>query len=189
VSWTSTATLAQILSALDRSAPGSLALLRAATRLLRGASYAAFDGSLPELAGHGGIGAPYAHVTAPLRRLVDRFGAEVCLAVTAGEDLPDWLRAALPALPETMSASDAIAGKVDRACVDAAEVTVLAGRVGERFDAIVLRAPGHESPGEVLVVEPPVLARCTGTLEAGSRTTVRLTEADPIARRVSFASD
>jgi hypothetical protein len=102
--------------------------------------------------------------------------------------LPDWLRAALPALPDTMSASDAVAGKVDRACVDAAEVTVLAGRVGESFDAIVLRAPEEESPGEVLVVEPPVIARCTGTLEAGSRTTVRLTEADPVSRRVGFTA-
>jgi len=181
-------TLAKALSGLDRGAPGSLALLRAATRLLRGAGYAAFDGTLPEQTGHGGIGAPYAHVTAPLRRLVDRFGAEVCLAATAGTELPDWLRAALPALPDTMSASDAVAGKVDRACVDAAEVTVLAGRVGESFDAIVLRAPEEESPGEVLVVEPPVIARCTGTLEAGSRTTVRLTEADPVSRRVGFTA-
>lgn len=188
VTWPAGSTLAQTLSTLDRSAPGSLALLRAATRQLRGASYAAFDGSLPEQTGHGGIGAPYAHVTAPLRRLVDRFGTEVCLAVTAGQDLPPWLRGALPALPATMATSDALAGKVDRACIDAAEVTVLAGRVGERFDAIVLRAPERESPGEVLVVEPPVLARCIGTMEAGSRTTVRLTEADPVSRQVSFAA-
>ena len=29
---------------------------------------------------------PYAHVTAPLRRLVDRFGTEVCLALAAGQE-------------------------------------------------------------------------------------------------------
>jgi exoribonuclease R len=190
--WAPPVTLSQALSALDRSAPESLALLRAATRLLRGVGYAAFDGAAPQQTGHAGIGSPYAHVTAPLRRLVDRFGTEVCLAVTAGAELPGWLRTALPSLPEVMAASDAIANKVDRACVDAAEVAVLAGRVGERFDALVLRAPegdDEKEAGEVYVLDPPVLARCTGKLTAGARAGVRLTEADPVARRVSFHAD
>ena len=43
--------------------------------------------------------APYAHVTAPLRRLVDRFGTEVCLALAAGAEPAPELRAALPELP------------------------------------------------------------------------------------------
>ena len=77
--------------------PPALALRRAASTLLRGAGYAAFDraaGTAPPAdPGHGGIGAPYAHVTAPLRRLVDRFGTEVCLAVAAGAALPEWLTA------------------------------------------------------------------------------------------------
>ena len=80
--------------------------------------------------GHAGIGATYAHVTAPLRRLVDRFGREVCLAVTAGADVPEWLRAALPTLPETMAASDAVAGAVTRACVDRTEAALLAAGSG-----------------------------------------------------------
>ena len=77
-----------------------------------------------------GIGGPYAHVTAPLRRLVDRFGTELCLAVTAGAEVPEWLRAALPTLPETMAASDAVANAVTRACVDRTEAALLADRVG-----------------------------------------------------------
>lgn len=184
--WPATAKLSEVLSSLHRGTPEGLALLRAATRLLRGAGYHAFDGSVPERTGHAGIGAPYAHVTAPLRRLVDRFGTEVCLAVTAGREPPEWLRTALPELPAVMAASDALAGKVDRACVDAAEVAALAGRQGQEFDALVLRAPEGGDAGEVYVLDPPVLARCTGPLTAGARAKVRLTEADPATRRVSF---
>ncbi len=189
VDWPAGATAARVLSGLDRSAPEVLALLRAATRLLRGASYTAFDGAPPEQTGHGGIGAPYAHVTAPLRRLVDRFGTEVCLAVSAGEPLADWLRAALPTLPGAMAASDSVAAKVDRACIDAAEVAELTGRVGELFEAVVLRAGGDgDGAGEVFVIDPPVLGRCSGRLTAGARCRVRLVEADPQTRRVAFAA-
>ena len=80
-----------------------------APTLLRGASYAAFDGDLPETILHGAIGAPYAHVTAPLRRLSDRYATEVCLAVSAGEPVPQQIRDELAAMPDIMSASDSIA--------------------------------------------------------------------------------
>ena len=78
-------------------------------------------------------------MTAPLRRLVDRFGTELCLAVTAGAEVPEWLRAALPTLPEAMAASDAVASAVSRAGVDRTEAALLADRVGTLFDVVVLR--------------------------------------------------
>ena len=43
--------------------------------------------------GHGAVAAPYAHVTAPLRRLADRYAAEVCLSLTAAREVPEWVRA------------------------------------------------------------------------------------------------
>lgn len=182
--------VAEALAGLPADSPSALALRRAATVLLRGAGYFAFDRSAgteaPADPGHGGIGAPYAHVTAPLRRLADRFGTEVCLAVTAGGELPEWLRAALPALPDVMAESDALAGRVDRACVDRTEAALLNARVGEEFDAVVLRADGDA--GEVYVPDPPVLARCTGVLTAGAAVRVRLTEADPGSGRIEFAA-
>ncbi len=139
--------------------------------------------------GHGGIGAPYAHVTAPLRRLVDRFGTEVCLAVTAGEEVPGWVREALPALPGLMAASDSLAAKVDRACIDRTEATLLASRVGEEFDVVVLRPGGEgDGAGEVYLPEPPVLAKCSGRVTAGATVRVRLTEADPSTGRISFVA-
>jgi hypothetical protein len=71
---------------------------------------------------------------------VDRFGTEVCLALAAGEEPAAWLRAALPALPELMAASDSVASAVDRACVDRTEAALLAVRVGREFDVVVLRS-------------------------------------------------
>ena len=193
ISWPDDVTAAEVLAALPLDTPHALALRRAATTLLRGAGYAAFDeeaGTAPPAdPGHGGIGAPYAHVTAPLRRLVDRFGTEVCLAATAGRELPEPLRAALPNLPELMAASDAVAGKVSRACVDRTEASLLADRVGDELQVVVLRSsgPGGE-PGEVFLPQPPVLARCTGQLPAGETIRVRLTEADPAVGRIEFAA-
>ena len=193
VDWPDGATAAEVLAGLPLDTPHALALRRAATTLLRGAGYAAFDAAAgtapPADPGHGGIGAPYAHVTAPLRRLVDRFGTEICLAVSAGREAPGAMRAALPELPELMTASDAVAGKVGRACIDRTEAALLADRVGEHLDVMVLRPTGPEGePGEVFLPRPPVLARCTGRLRAGETIRVRLTEADPVLGRISFAA-
>jgi exoribonuclease R len=191
--WPDGASVAEVLAGLPADTPSALALRRAATILLRGSGYAAFDRAAgtppPDDPGHGGIGTPYSHVTAPLRRLIDRFGTEVCLAVTAGEELPRWLRTALPVLPDVMAESDALAGRVDRACVDRTEAALLSVRVGQEFDAVVLR-PGwvDGEAGEVYVPEPPVLARCTGSLTAGAVVRVRLTEANPATGRIEFSA-
>ena len=81
--------------------------------------------------------------------------------MTAGRELPEPLRAALPTLPELMAASDAVAGKVTRACVDRTEASLLADRVGDELDVVVLRPSGPDGePGEVYLPQPPVLARC-----------------------------
>ncbi|MCO1658365.1 RNB domain-containing ribonuclease [Pseudonocardia sp. S2-4] len=193
VAWPDGAHPAEVLAGLPPSGAVPLAVRRAATALLRGARYTAFDTAagvpVPEDPGHGGIGSTYAHVTAPLRRLVDRFGSELCLALAAGQEPPDWLRAALPALPEVMAASDALAGKVGRACVDRTEAGLLVGRIGERFEVVVLRAGGPEGePGEVFLADPPVVARCAGAPRAGRTALVRLTAADPGTGRIEFAA-
>lgn len=186
VSWPTGTTAAQVLAELDSSRPESLALYLHATRLLRGAGYTAFDGTPPEVSWHAGLGAPYAHVTAPLRRLVDRFCTEVCLAVSAGLDVADWVREALPQLPAVMSMSDRLAVGVQKACVNQVEAWVLAHRVGQLFDAVVLRSDGGNT-GEIFVPTPPVIAKCRGDgLTEGEWVRVRLAEADPARRRVLF---
>ncbi|NKE60213.1 RNB domain-containing ribonuclease [Lentzea sp. PSKA42] len=185
VPWPADVSPGAFLAGLDASRPDALALFTDATRLLRGAGYSAFSGSVPEAVTHAGVAAPYTHVTAPLRRLVDRFATEVCLAVTAGEELPSWLAEALPQLPSLMGASDSVASKVERATLDQVEAWVLSGRVGQEFEAVVLRSGENEA--EVFVSAPPVLAKCAGKrLPEGERIRVRLDEADPVERRVRF---
>jgi exoribonuclease R len=162
-----------------------MALYADTTRLLRGAGYTAFDGQLPELTTHAGIGGAYAHVTAPIRRLVDRFATEICLAVTNGRPVPGWVRTALAEVPVWMSASDSLAAKVERACLDQVEAWVLAEHIGGEFEAVVLRA--DETKAEILVENPPVMAKCAGgTLRDGGRIMVRLTAVDVEKRKVSF---
>ncbi|REK73948.1 RNB domain-containing ribonuclease [Aeromicrobium endophyticum] len=179
------ATPSEVLAGLDPHQPLSLALMRDATGLLRGAGYEAFDGAPPEQPTHAGIGGPYAHVTAPLRRLADRFGTQVCLAVCAGAEVPAWVREALPSLGDVMQASDRRASAADRAAIDLAEVWQLGGRVSETFDAIVLRA--DDDGGEVMLVEPPVVARCSGAgLPEGHHVTVRLTGVDEERRSIQL---
>jgi exoribonuclease R len=86
------------------------------------------DGDPPERAGRSRPrrgGRPYAHVTAPLRRLVDRFATEVCLAVESPARRSPWVLEALAELPGLMAEGDRRAKKLDRAAVDAAEALVL----------------------------------------------------------------
>jgi exoribonuclease R len=129
------------------------------------------------------VAAPYAHVTAPLRRLADRYATEVCLALHAGTEVPGWARDALPKLPAVMAATDRASNAAERGAVDLVEAALLAGRAGEVFEAAVLDV----DPGVVAVDEPPVRARCEGdALVPGSRVRVRLVEADPDRRKIVF---
>jgi len=186
VPWPDGAAPGDVLDQLDRSDPRHVALLEHATSLLRGAGYVAFASGRPEQTVHAGIGAPYAHVTAPLRRLVDRYGTEVCLAIQAGQPVPDWVSSALAALPGEMQRADHLAHVADRAVVDATEAWLLRDRVGEQFAATVIDA--EERSGMVVLDDPAVRARCDGAnLPVGERITVRLVTADVAARQVRFA--
>jgi exoribonuclease R len=187
VDWPADAGAGRVLAALDLTDPRHLAFLEEATALLRGAAYTPVDGDPGTETGHAGVGAPYAHVTAPLRRLVDRFGTEVCLALAAGREPDPAVTAALPELPALMTASDRRTRAVERAVVDVTEAWLLAGREGEEFDAVVVDA--DDGRGTVVLTDPAVRARCTGAeLEPGTRVLVRLEEADVARRTVRFTA-
>jgi exoribonuclease R len=185
IRWPSGAAPGDVLAGLDRANPHHVAFVEHAGSLLRGAAYTPFDGVAPEQPLHAGIAAPYAHVTAPLRRLVDRFGTEVCLALSAGQAVPDWARSSLGDVASAMASSDHLAHEVDRAVVDATEAWLLQDRVGEVFTALVLDA--EESSAAVLLDDPAVRARCSGHhLPEGERINARLVEADLVTRKVRF---
>ena len=142
---------------------------------------------------HSAIGGVYAHVTAPLRRLGDRFATEVCLAVTSGNPVPDWVLRALPTLPGILRSADSLGSSADRESIDLAESVILADRVGERFDAVVLSGAtaktgaAAKKRAKIFIAQPPILAECDGTPTAASRIDVTLTAADPASRKVRFA--
>jgi CubicO group peptidase (beta-lactamase class C family) len=191
VAWPSGASVGSVVASVDPAAPRGAAFLDQAAELLRGAAYTAFDGSTPEETGHGGVGAPYAHVTAPLRRLADRYATETCLALFSGGEVPAWAREALHRLPKAMADSDRMAGGAARSAIDLTEAVLLQHRVGETFDAGVVdidAASHHRPPGGTVAVDSPaVRARCVGSLPLGERISVRLDTADPVARKVLFS--
>lgn len=184
VDWSADQSVGRMLAGLDPNAPKTMVLMSEATGLLRGAAYTVLDGEPPEDGSqsakpngrarstngapspnnlrHSAIGAPYAHVTAPLRRLADRFATEICLARCAGTEVPQWVRGGLTPTAESMKRSDSIAGKVERACIDLTEATLLAERSGTVFDAVVVREANGSRPAEVFVAAPPVVGPCAG---------------------------
>ncbi|WP_040795250.1 RNB domain-containing ribonuclease [Nocardia higoensis] len=187
VDWPADLPVGRMLAALDANSPAGLVLMSEATGLLRGADYTVLTGADDEKnLHHSAIGAPYAHATAPLRRLSDRFTLEICLALCAGVPVPGWARASLPEVAETMKRSGSVAGKVDRACVDLTEATLLSERLGAVFDAVVLREAEGKRPAEIFVAEPPLLGPCDGDPPEGKHLQVRLTTADPAERRIGF---
>ncbi|MBB2913724.1 exoribonuclease R [Streptosporangium becharense] len=188
VPWPEGADYGDVVHALDPGVPGQAAFLQESTVLLRGAGYVAFNGEPPAQAGHAAVAAPYAHVTAPLRRLIDRYATEICLAVAAGEPVPQEVQEAMGELPEIMHATGRRASGVERACVDLVEAFVLRERVGQTFDAVVVDVAEERPWGLVQVTEPAVVARCDGEgLPLGEALRVRLTRADPATREVRFS--
>lgn len=198
VAWPAEMTYPDFIHSLDPANPHHAAIVNASTAVLRGAGYTAFDGDVPAQPEHSALASVYAHVTAPLRRLVDRYAGEVCVAICAGLPVPSATRAALPEVAELMQRADRLAAKYDRACVDAVEAAVLCDAVGQLFDGVVVELDAARlasadgaavtRTGTVQVSDPAVMAKVTGVdLPLGEYTKVRLTEADVAARRVRFA--
>lgn len=178
------------LRGLDRS-PAARAVKEYAAGLFRGAGYVAFDGEAPGETAQAAIGAPYAHTTAPLRRLVDRWSLVVCEALANGRDVPAWARDTLAELPGLMSRSGQRASQLTAGALDRVEAAVLHGREGQDFEAIVLSVRGDGL--RVQLQEPPVEAKValdakTIGAEAapGSAVRVRLVRADVATGALEF---
>ncbi|MEU6661351.1 RNB domain-containing ribonuclease [Streptomyces sp. NPDC046821] len=192
IDWPHHVPYAQLIRSLNPRQPRHAAFLQECTTLLRGAGYTVFSGgTLPGLTVHSAVAAPYAHCTAPLRRLADRYASELCLSASAGTPPPEWVLTALPGLPKAMADGTRRANTVERECVDIVEAALLKDRIGETFDACVVDVKDHEpSIGTVQLTHPAVVARIAGgqtPLPLGERLRVRLTQADPGTAKVQFA--
>jgi exoribonuclease R len=187
VPWSDDDGYGDVVHRLDTRDAGHAAFAVQATRLFRGADLLALrpgrDHAADDLV-HAAVAAPYAHVTAPLRRLADRYATEAVLATADGGDPPDWVRDALDELPEVMRAANSRAGALDRAVVDHFEALVLSTAIGDELDAVVVDRRGEASV--LQLTDPPVVATVGVALTLGDTVRVRVVAADPVARSVQL---
>jgi exoribonuclease R len=187
--WPAELLFPDFIRGLDPAKPQHAAMISACTRLLRGSGYVAFDGETPAQPVHSALNAEYAHVTAPLRRLGDRYASEICVSLCAGTDVPDWVRAALPDLARTMQESSQRANRYERMVLDLVEAGLLQHRVGESFEAVVVEVDEKEpTRGIVTIADPAVEAPVVSATDIplGTEVRVRLTTADVVQRKVEF---
>jgi len=188
VLWPEEMSYPAFIRTLDAAIPRQAALLAAAAGLTRGSGYTAFDRRVPRHAEHAALASTYAHTTAPLRRLVDRYVGETCIALSEGKKVPGWVETELPRLPEVMELADRKASHYEAGIVSAVEAALLEGSVGKTFEAVVIDLDRDGAAGSVELRDPAVTARCDGPgLALGETVTVRLERADVMQRQVRFA--
>lgn len=193
--WESSVSYGEFLRELPRNSAHSEAVLHAAASLFRGADYAAFGVSddegktiaAPDSPNQAAIGAPYAHVTAPLRRLADRWALVICDALCAGATVPAWALETLGEVPRLMRASSSLAGQLSAAALDRIEAALLHDRIGDSFTATVLES--REQGAKVLIEDPPITATATGAgLAPGASVTVQVVRADVHTGEIELAA-
>ncbi|HUS60594.1 MAG TPA: RNB domain-containing ribonuclease, partial [Acidimicrobiales bacterium] len=186
VAWPEGASYADVIGALHADIDAEAVLLVQAARLLRGAAYEAFVDVPAVVPTHPAVAAPYAHVTAPLRRLVDRFGNEAALAACAGTPVPDWARDAMLELPEIMREARQREGAADRMAIDLMEAAVLSGRIGHTFEGVITSIARDRA--QVQLREPAVVVSApAGRRSIGDPVTVEVVAADPVTRTVEVS--
>ncbi|HLT60214.1 MAG TPA: RNB domain-containing ribonuclease [Microlunatus sp.] len=187
ISWPDDLDYPDFVRTLDPTEGPQAAMLAACTTLFRGAGYEAFTGTPPDELGHAALATDYAHATAPLRRLVDRYVGEVCLALTAGEPVPDWVTEALPELPEQMRRSEQLAKRYERSALDLVELAVLRSRDGAVFDAMITELDEEKGRGEIVIADPAVEADVRGPgLRLGQEIKVRLISSELDQGKIVF---
>ena len=195
IDWPAAQSYPELVRGLDHAIPAHAAFMEQAMSLFRGSGYLAFgvggvgvpaddEAADSEEAVHSAIAARYAHVTAPLRRLVDRYGEEVCIAACAQAPVPEWVLQALPDLPGVMEQTGRRARAIGRGALTALEALVLRGHEGEVFDGVITSE--RDGRGELVLAEPAVVTEIRAGkrasdsgLPVGERVRVRLLSADP----------
>ena len=155
INWSTDTPLRDFEQTLDTAAPKSAAFLMAIRRAGGGASYVPF--SAGQRPWHSAMAATYAHATAPLRRLADRYVVMATLAVANGQSLPDSVQGAFPKLPPVMQHADDMAGQIERAVIDLAEVALLSAQPQRTFSAVVTDV--DDRGARIQLCDLPVVSR------------------------------
>ncbi|HET9640623.1 MAG TPA: RNB domain-containing ribonuclease [Allosphingosinicella sp.] len=184
LTWPAKAPLAELERSLDPADPRQATFMLAIQRAGQGASYIPFrKGETPW---HSAVAATYAHATAPLRRLADRYVVRAALAIANGRPVPPAVADAFERLPKVMARADALGARIERAAIDLAEAVLLAGREGETFQAVATEV--DERGVRIQLCELPVMARVAAEgVKAGESLKVALVEANPELRTITFS--
>jgi exoribonuclease R len=169
---------------LDHHDPKQAAFMQAIRRAGPPAGYMRYvEGVKPW---HSAMAASYAHATAPLRRLADRYVVQATLAVVNGQAVPGMVTEAFEKLPAVMARADARSGQVQRAAVDLAETVMLHGREGESFSSVVTDV--DQRGARIQLCSLPVVVRVDAQgVQTGDELKVKLVSADPARRELRFA--
>ena len=181
--WPAAQSLEVFERSLTTSDPRAAAFLLAVRRAGGAASYEPYRAGAEPW--HAAMAARYAHATAPLRRLADRYVVEAALAVASGTSPTDEVEEAFTRLPAAMADGERLANRAERMALDLVEALVLHGREGEQFEAVVVDEAGEGV--QIQLRDLAVLARVAARrVNPGDDLTVRLVEADPTRRLVRF---
>ncbi len=183
IEWPKRWSLAEVERTLQPERPEHAAFMLAIRRAGGAARYVPYRAG--ERPWHAAMAATYAHATAPLRRLPDRFVVLAALALARGASVPDEVASAFTRLPEVMTQAESVANKLDRSVLDLVEAVVLHGREGEVFDALVTDI--DERGARMQLCDLAVVARVVAEgVKPGDPLRVRLVEAVPERRMVRF---
>lgn len=183
MNWPAEHSLATFSRTLNARDPKQAAFMLAARRAGGGADYQQFiPGVTPW---HSAMAATYAHATAPLRRLADRYVVQVALAIANGNAVPDDVAEALPLMPEPMDRADSAGSRIERAVLDLAEAVIMRGHEGESFDAVVV--DDDDDGTRIQLLEIAVVAKVKAhSVEPGDQLRVKLVATDVEKRTVQF---
>lgn len=212
IAWPAEWSYADFVRSLDPKQPLHAVMLHQAAKVTGGARYVTFENEAPENVLHSAIAAHYAHVTAPLRRLADRYVLDLLLELAAGKAPSQATMETLYQLPLVMSQADRVSRQLESAIVDFAEARLLQGREGETFSAMIiglrpegvivqitdppirtllplaaLHAAAHEAPVR-LSPDGVTLAIADQQFSLGQRLMLQLVESNTSTRSLSFTS-
>jgi exoribonuclease R len=183
LTWPRHETLKEFEDGLTGADPRNAAFMTAVHRAGPGASYAPYRAGV--LPWHAAMAATYAHATAPLRRLADRYVIEATLQIASGQPVSGELQAIFERLPAVMARAEEKSGQVDRAVLDLAEAVVLEGREGSCFEAVVTDVDDRGT--RIQLSDPAVVARVDGKgAMPGDTIAVKLVSVDVPHRQVHF---
>lgn len=134
--WPTDLTLDQFARTLDGAQPAQGAFMLAVRRAGGGADYVPYEAGVTPW--HAAMAATYAHATAPLRRLADRYVVEATLAIANGVAVPATIAGSFAPVADVMNKADTVGSRLEREVVELAEAVVLHDRIGHTFDAVVI---------------------------------------------------